>query len=333
MGKQNIISLLQLELKQTAWDIKAEHLLMIAVKKGLNMDDFLICCDTFFKREFSQDVFTAILKEDSKKQELLELHLSRTGLYDLLPEGLFFQIPQKKSRQINVDELALEYRHNKKREENIRRFFLPFDNAFFIQRLRLEQEESSLLEGLGTGILNDYFIRFWGLPPSLPKMFAVPLLLLLPHANKIAGNLPLTSECFSYLLKEKVLFAQKNSAPASADDFEHIGLGQTGLGVNMICGNTFFEDSPVIEIKIGPLQNSKIKDYLDKGKRTVLLEIFNRFFIPAGVDTVITIKLSPDKDDIGEDDVFSASAYIFEREDMLLEKGSEPVLGYSTVLG
>lgn len=327
MEKQDLIMCLQKELDQSAWDIKAEHLCMLAIKKGLGVDDFMFCCDHFFKREFSRDVFSTTLKEDSKKQQLLELHLSRAGLFDQLPEGLFFQMAQSKSRQTNVDQLAYEYKQNKKKEEELRRFFLPFDNTFFTQRLYLEQEESALLEGLRTGILNDYFIRFWDLPISIPKMFLVPLVLLLPHAHKIAGNLKLTGACLGYLLKEKVVLVKRNSPNTSAESIIPPSLGEGRLGLSLVCGEAFFEDNPVIEIKIGPLKNSKIKDYLDGGNRSILIGTFNRFFIPAGLDVITTLKLTPEIEDMKESD------YAFEPVDMFLEKGSEPVLGYSTVLG
>jgi len=315
MDKQKFISDLQKELLNTSWDIKAESLLSLAIEKGLGNNDFLVCCNRFFKREFSKDLYTTDIKEDVKKQELLEVHLSRTGLYDQLPEGLFFQMPQRESKQITVNDLALDYKRNKAREEDIRRFFMPYDNGFFARRLQLEQEESLLLEGLQTGVLNDYFVKFWGLSPEIPKMFMIPLVLLLPHAHKIAGNLKLTAECLSYILKEKVRLVQKKSVLSQVESVQIPVLGDGKLGLDLVCGADFFEDNPVIEIQIGPLKNSKVKEYLEGGKRTMLLETFNRFFIPAGIDVITTIKLLPEK------------------EDMLLEKGAEPILGYSTVLG
>lgn len=314
MNKETLISLFQEELQQTPWDIKAESQLLLAIKQGMGVDDFLVCCDKVFKREFSKDVISADLKDDAKKQSFLEFHLSRTGLYDQFPEGLFFQIAQRESRYLTTDDMVLDYKQNSKKEEEIRRFFLPFDNDFFLQRLQLEQEETMLLEGLRSGILNDYFIRFWDLPAAIPKAFMAPLILLLPHAHKIAGDLKLTSQGLGYLLKEDVNLVQKFAPVCSAGSVPLL-LGSGLLGVDMVCGDEFFEDNPVIEIEIGPLKNSHVKDYLEGGKRFVLLETFNRFFIPAGLDTITTVKVSSEK------------------QDMLLERGAEPVLGYSTVLG
>lgn len=328
MNKQETIASLQSEIQFAKWDIKPEALLALAMQKGLNMEDLVICCDQFMKREYSKDLYEAFIVEDVKKRTFLRLHLTRMGLYDQLPEGLFFQSPQRKSRQVTVNELADDYKSDKKREEDIRKFFIPFDNAFFLQRLKLEQEEASLLEGLGTGILNDYFIHFWGLDPNIPKMFLVPLVVLLPYAHKVAGDLDLTGRCLSFLLKEKVLVEQKKAKPSFADDNALCRLGEGQLGIDTVCGKEFFEDYPVFEIKIGPLKNSRIKEYLEGGKRHEVLETFNRFFIPAGVDTSVSIELEKEYSGMHE---YRSAAYI--EGDMTLERGAEPILGFSTVLG
>jgi hypothetical protein len=314
MDKQQLLTALQKELQYSGTDIKAEAQLLLAIKKGLNVDNFLINCDQVFKREFSKDLVAVEVKEDAKKNEMLELHLSRTGLYDQLPEGLFFQMPHRDSSFTETD-MASDYRINKQKEDEIRRFFLPFDNDFFLQRLQVEEAEVQLLEGLRSGVLNDYFVRFWSLPPSIPKMFMVPLILLLPHAHKIAGELELMAQALSYLLKEEVRFLQKNADTSSAEGFLAPVLGEASLGLDMVAGDSFFEDEPVIDIEVGPIKNSQVRDYLEGGKRSVLMETFNRFFVPAGLDVIVSVKVP------------------MERQDMMLEKGAEPVLGYSTVLG
>lgn len=328
MNKQDTISSFQNELKYTAWDIRAEALLAVASKSGLNLNDVMISCDRFFKREFSKDIFSSELKEDSNKQELLELHLSRTGIYDLLPEGLFFQMPQKKTRQMNVNDAVSDYKVNKKKEEGIRKFFQPFDNGFFTQRLQIEKEEFSLLEGLRTGILNDFFINFWGLPVTIPKMFMVPLVVLLPHAHKIAGDLELTGRCLSFLLKEKVTMVQKKSVISSAEYAKPACLGDGLLGMDMVCGQFFYEDYPVIEIKIGPLKNSRMKEYIGGGKRAEVIDTFNRFFIPAGLDVFVSIELAHETTGMTG---LKEETYV--EGDMILEQGAEPILGFSTILG
>jgi hypothetical protein len=64
--------------------------------------------------------------------------------------------------------MAAEYKINNKRAE-IKKFFMPFENAFFRQRLQIEVEEKHLLEGLQSGILNEYFISSGDISATIPQ--------------------------------------------------------------------------------------------------------------------------------------------------------------------
>ena len=312
MNNLELIQSFQRDMQQATCDAKAEVLLQLALEKGLRKDHFMVNCTRLFRREYSRDVVSSELKEDPAKQPLLQVMLSRGGLYDQLPEGLFFQLSP--SRNKNIAELATEYKYNKKKEAEIRRFFQPFENDFFLQRINIEEEEMVLLEGLQSGMLNDYFIRFWDLPVTISKKVLAPLILLLPYASKIAGDWSLTEQSLQLILQEPVTINKKQAVMGDASGIQPPALGESIVGLDMVCGDHFWEDAPVIEITIGPLQYSKVSEYLVNGSRYVLLQTFNRFFIPAGVDIIFTIQVAP------------------EERHMKMVRGAEPVLGYSSYI-
>ncbi|HLZ86543.1 MAG TPA: type VI secretion system baseplate subunit TssG [Puia sp.] len=307
------LAALREELRRVGCDARTEVCFALAMQEGLSIEDFLVGFDKQFYREYSKDIMFTEIKEDAAKKPLLQVHLTRGGIFDLLPEGLFFQPPQS-SRQSSAADLAAEYQVNRKKEDAIRRFFLPLENEFFWSRIQVEQEESRLLEGLQTGMLNDYFARFWGLPASIPRECVAPLLILIPHAYKIAGNLALTAQCLQQLLQEEVQVRQVPPESSPLPQGQEMGLGESSLGIDMTCGNEFFEDYPVMEWIIGPLVGSRVQDYLEGGRRHSLLETFTRFFIPAGIDTKLTLLLPE------------------ERQHMALRPGQEPLLGFSSIL-
>ncbi len=311
MLQNSIIEQLYQDMQQSPWDIKAEALLLLAVDRGLEQDEYMVGCDALFSREFSKDISFSEVKEDSQKKPLLQLHLSRTGLYDQLPEGLFFQA----RKQTTTGDMCADYKHNKKREEEIRKFFLPFENDFFKQRLAIEEEEDRLLEGLRSGLLNDYFTRFWDLPAALPKALAAPFVLLIPYAYQIAGNLDLTTHSLEQLLKEQVVIHKKNIRQMAAHGMHTPCMGEGVLGLDLVCGNEFFEDNFALEIEIGPLKNSQVTEYLPGGSKKLLIETFARFFVPAGTETIVSINVEQ------------------ERQHMCIKKDAGPLLGYSSTLG
>ena len=314
MDNYPLIEALHHELRRIGCDARAETCLALAADVGLSTEDLLIGFDSLFHREYSKDILSCQIKEDIAKRPFLQMHLTRAGIYDLLPEGLFFQPLMSSGRQPSAADMALDHQHNKKKEEAIRRFFLPLENDFFWSRINIEQEESRLLEGLQAGMLNDYFAAFWGIPASIPRECVAPLLILLPHAYKIAGNLALTAQCLMQLLQEEVQVRLIEPEIVPLPDGQAIGLGDFRLGVDLTCGEDFFEDYPVMEWIIGPLVGSRVQDYLEGGRRHSLLDTFTSFFIPAGVETKLTILL-PD-----------------ERQHMTLRPGQEPLLGFSSVL-
>lgn len=297
------------------FDIRAEVLLTSAMEMGLSADDFLISCDHFFYREYNRDIYAAEMLEDAHYKSRLLLHLSRNGIYDLLPEGLFYQPAYTQTKAIGAAEMAAEYKINKNREKKIRRFFLPFENEFFGQRLQIEQKERALLQGLQTGALNEYFIDFWGLPASLPLRLLLPFVLLLPYVHRIAGNLQLTAQCLEKLLREKVGVSQIAAPVSGSDAGLQSSLGHQRLGVNLVCGNTFMEDYSFIEVSIGPLQNSFVSDYISGGLYDEFLTVFYRFFMPADADIATTVVVDKKK------------------QTLLVDTGENAaILGYSMVL-
>ena len=210
--------------------------------------------------------------------------------------------------------MAAAYRINKEKEQRIRDFFQPLENDFFLQRLQIEIEETRMLEGFESGTVDDYFVEFWGLMDSIPRPFVVPLLLLLPYASKIAGNLSLTSKSLELLLGETVHVKKVAATVTDARDFMKQGLGDEQIGVETVCGEEFAEDYPVLEFSIGPLQHSDVSEYLEGGNRYSLLQTFYNYFLPVEADSITSIEVIPEK------------------RSSRLEVDSEVVLGYTTVL-
>ena len=312
MNEAELIKTLQKEMQQMAGDIKAEAQLFLAREKGLWPEYFFTNSGNQFRREYSRDIISTEIREDAGRQILLELYLSRGGIYDQLPEGLFFKGNSK--RKASVTDLAADHRANKKIEAQIRKFFQPLDHDFFLQRLNIEEEENLLLEGLQSGILNEYFIRFWNLPTTIPRSLLAPLILLLPYASKIAGDETLMANGLELILNEEVKITQNSSAVQKATGIDILPLGEAQLGLDMVCGDNFAEEVPVFEICIGPLVNSKLTEYLEGGNRYLLLETFERFFIPFGIDIVTDVLVSEEK------------------RNMVLARDNGPVLGYSSYL-
>ncbi|MCC6287223.1 MAG: type VI secretion system baseplate subunit TssG [Chitinophagaceae bacterium] len=308
MKNEQLETLLK-EMTERLHDIRAEVLMCQAVDKNVDIENIITSFANFFQREFSRDVTHTALEQDDWFREFITLELTRPGFYDMLPEGLFFQ-PQPADyslRAVDAGQMAVQYRVDKAREKEIRKFFQPFEHEFFVQQLLLEKQESALIE-----YFQDPIPDIWNLPEILPENTRTSLLLLLPYAHQVAGNLTLMEKSLSLILNEPVCIQIKNTTDTQVID-EVIMLGEQELGTNMVCGNHFWEPSVSLNYIIGPLNKDKISAYLPEGTLRLTIDTFNRFFAPADADIEITLELG-------------------RQQQAILDKKKELILGYSTVL-
>lgn len=312
MDGHTLIELLKKDISNSSFDVRTEMLLALALERGLTYSDFSIHCDSNFHRNYSNDIFYTEIKEDALKRPFIEVHLTRNGLYELLPEGVFFSGKDvRENRVAGIAEVAELYKQNQQKEKEARQFFRPFENGLFWPRIQLKRKEIMLPDEPQSDKPNDYPTRFWNIPDSFPEEFITPFTQCLPYAHQIAGNFHFTALCLEYLIREKV---QVREITRPATLIHSPGLSDQLLGVDMICGEVFLEDDPALEFTIGPLKCSQLQDYLEWGNRSILIETFYRFFVPAGLD--VQTKIEASAEDCGRP--FNTVA--------------ESVLGYSTLL-
>lgn len=294
MNRITAIETFYKEIISNLHDLKAETLVNQALQNKLNPDDFVARHDGRFVREYRADVYDIDKIDDNRLHQLIQLHLSRSGIYDLVPEGLFHQSYTSAKANSSAAELAAQSRVDRKKELAARKFFQPIENSFFRQQVMLEQQEENILAGIDNGLLNDYFFTFWEFPAALNKTSAMLLVLLLPYAHEIAGDLALMQDCLEILLQENVTVSlvppTALAAPGTASD---LGIGE--LGNDMVCGNTFTEDYPCLQYTIGPLQHSKPVDYVIGGDNDLLLQVFNNYFAPVEADIIIEVEVDRSK--------------------------------------
>ena len=298
-------------------DIRAEVIAVNLLDEGTDPESIVIVNKGQFKRGYGKDVLFAETLKLGDYRKVLALYLSRDGLYDGLPEGLFhsFLFESMDSGK----EMAHESRKLKKEEETARKFFWPLEQELFHHRLLLELEERKLLQKLSNKQYQDIFEKFWKIDPGLPAELVSYLILLLPFACMIVGDYALTAACLSDILKEEVrcrVFSALNTFSIENDHrpVSNNHLGNCSLGGDLICGDHYAELCPAIEFTIGPLVNSKVDDYIGNGVRVNFLRCFFSYFVPAGFDCTFRIE----------------RPVVFH---FTLEQGQKsPVMGYNTVI-
>lgn len=282
-------------LTQLQPDVKAEAIAEQLLLSGISWNEMQFHTDKFFYRNFSKDLYSSKIDDTTSKYDILRLHLSRAGLYDLLPEGLFFQPASTNHLPKSAAEMAEEYRQNKRQEEEIRKFFSPLEHEFFYFRYKNFISEKELLNGFSKGLLNRYFIAFWNLAEDIESSMALGITLLLPYTHRIAGDADLMAECLQSILKEPVQCKLETEWIQQPHHFNN-QLGQFELGNQLVCGDTFYEESTCFVFSIENLHASSAADYLPDGKRYSTIQTFYKYFVPINADVRTNIKVKKRKE-------------------------------------
>lgn len=293
------------ELISVYQNIKAEVVIAeIQEKSDYSIEDIVINNESTFKRSYRRDIIGA---NDSSIESMITVNLSRSGIYDYLPEGLF-HVEKESQRKSSY---AQRRKNFKEEEKNARSFFRPFENEFFNQRLEIELNERKLLDNF-YNLKDDFLIDFWKIDKKLPREYILKLIKLLPYRHKIVGDFELTRLCLEKILKQTVIFKRGYGNPPSNNTKEY--RKEYKLGVDLVLSN---DDKkvlqPQLEVEIEAISEDKIASYLTENGVSRFINTFYDYFIP--IEMEITTKFVVNKE-----------------EGFLLKTENSPIMGISTKL-
>lgn len=298
------------------FDMRAEVLARIlADKYNLSTEQVLFQPKNYFQRWGRKDVleiaegFSFSL---DKKTVLLEV--CREGMFDILPESIFFH-PE--------DDYADSLERVKKLSEQeaaARKFLLPYEQLFYWLRLENESREfraENEIEHWWQTILSTSTAAYSPLKNTLLEEEQKAILIqLLPHLPDIVGNWTLTEQWLSLFLKTPIRVVELSPPQYTLPEGLQTRLGSGLLGQDFVLGNTFSDGIPSIQIFIEGLTADTIGAYLPSGKNRILLEeeLLN-ILLPIETPYDISLKLNtPSKE-------FKIGAL-----------SNNAILGYTTVL-
>ncbi|GAB3796455.1 type VI secretion system baseplate subunit TssG [Spirosoma humi] len=272
-------------------DLRAEVVLADMLEDGVSPDDVIVNPLGLFKRPFARDIDQVRwVESQSTTQRWLQIDLNRSGLYDLLPEGVFHQ-PTSPDASASTETTLREMALQQGRERAARRFFLPIEQEFFRQRIRIEQEQRAFLFDTGTSLPDDILGWFWALPDFLTATQRKRLLYLLPVIHRMAGDLVAMETCFGLLIEERVVL--QLDAPGKAFIHRELSaLGQWQLGIDSVFDGWLYDGEPVLQITVHIAQADRLTDYLPGGNGQRLIDWLAGYLIPLDVGISLALDTS-----------------------------------------
>ena len=275
MPSPTFVHALLAHLRRQPLDLRLEVILAELLECGYSFDDFLVQPVGLFARRYRRDVGIVRDEEFERARRpvvrtVLEVH--REGLYDALPQQVFHQPGNATDAPPGVRGMVENIRTQRRKEQDTRRFFLPFEQEFFRCRVRIEQEERRYFTNLSARWYNEAMARFWGIADAgLPAGPLTNLLYLLPLAHGIVGDLPRTRLCFESVLGHTVVLrvvaplhyvlpTTGTGQPVTGMDAT---LGNLALGRDLVLDGEYRETLPALEILLQGLSVPELAAYLN----------------------------------------------------------------------
>lgn len=267
-------------------DYRAEVLIAFWMENGVvNLDKLTIQPEGTFRRPYSKDVLKVEQPEAAGNGDL-KVYISREGLYDMLPEGLFHQAEQK--TQKSTEDAVAESERYRKEEKAARQLFLPLEQEFYRQRIWLEHTELRTWLNSVRPESESFFLNFWGIDRKAftPQQCSV-LLSILPHLHEVVGDMELTAYCLEKVVMEPVKIGYVSQEEEAPIEGEGSLLGRMSLGVDAVLTGHWWADEPAVEVTVGPVASEKVSSFLPDGSAYKQLEKLYGYLFPAEA-TVIT---------------------------------------------
>ncbi len=135
------MSQVPIQIENITSDIKAEVIGAALVENGTRIDDIVIKPVGISQRNVRKDVVDIYNKDGGADNgEYLFFDVSREGLYDTIPQGVFHQ-PKITGKKRNTEDLIDEMKLFKKQEDAARLFFLALEKEYGRVNLSGELEE------------------------------------------------------------------------------------------------------------------------------------------------------------------------------------------------
>jgi type VI secretion system protein ImpH len=227
---------------------------------------------------------------ENKLKDCLIVQVNREGLYDMLPEGLF-HTPPVRTATYSEGQMVDDVQVKSAEEREARKFFMPFEAELNHMRIVMEWYENRLDKKSAYNDLSMLFGVQWKEFDFLDKEQRIVWMHLLPLIQQKRNDMLFMGQLLSVLFNMPVEVACHPFAAVRVSVHEDMQfkIGGGALGIDTVIGQGFETDVEEIEIKIGPVEASKLITFLPGTPHSRLLSLVLSYLVP--VETSVKIAL------------------------------------------
>lgn len=290
--KREQLKLIQESLKLTSIDFKTEAIARELLENNLLLEKIFFNPEGIFKRGYENDVSKIQEFGVSDEDILLSIHINREGLFDTLPQGVFYQPPPYDAAELSQNELEAKRlqasKEMKEAMEAAKLFLRPFDNLNFQILTRLEMIEHEAFSSMNSikSKICDLLFPEW--ENSLSKKQKSQLFSIVLNAHRMVGKLSYMATELSSLLETTVTVneTEDSTLKSKSDYFNKLGSGK--LGVDNFLYVKEIANVACVKIEIGPLPHYAIVGYAPNKPSWRLVNFLAELLLPLEMDWTIT---------------------------------------------
>lgn len=211
--------------------------------------------------------------------EYLCIYANRSGIYDVLPEGVFHQSASAKKQQ-GRDAIIGEIAKQRKEEFFARKYFQPFEMALDKALVDARIYEQRYNKPHLYGYLSRIFDEQWEILKHLSVVQSLLFLRLVPIMTEAPGSLELTAKVIGILLNCPVSIRESKKSKHAMTSKKSVSLGNWKLGINSVTGKTVSGDNMDLEISIGPVTPQEMKLFEYNANRDLILRCLIDMLFP-----------------------------------------------------
>jgi len=262
-------------------DFKAETVATRLLNYGLKPEQVLFKRKGANKRGVSKDILTVSANQNryDNIEESIEIEILRNGIYDSLPEGLFYKAgsnPKSRSKEQILEEIR------KRREEEFfnRRFFQPFEEEIDRSLMMIQLKEVGFDKKNTNSEFINIFNAYWPLIKQIDLRRATIFIEIIPLIHKIRTSHIEIAKAMALVFELPVsIKTHQNIQPM--DQNTQYTLGNIKLGENFTTNGNLNDRINNVTIYIGPMSIKKYSDFNHKGCDAKILTCLTDMLFPA----------------------------------------------------
>jgi hypothetical protein len=243
------------------------------------------------------EVSRAVHFEHNEPTDFLYLDLTREGLLDYIPQGIFVDPLYETPEYLAKVELFEE------RRKEIYRFLLPFEQSIFHPRIAVEiaernwvLDENVALERMYGEFIRTAFGAFTDLTHPEIAMMVKKLVGYLPWSQLLLDDEIIRTTALACIVDTEVSIDTKPGLATTIPESFQSTLGpELTLGQNFIIGSAFQDGLVMKELTVKIHTLDAIQSWMTNGvKYRFVQNLFVHLFFPADLQTDIQIEVTED---------------------------------------